>query len=93
MLELDEERDDDGRASMVIVCCVRYCVEHTISGDRDATDFAGLFPVITHDVYIWYISLAVYRTGLSIGTVKGYSIHQDPLPHFHPVSLRHWQGV
>jgi hypothetical protein len=43
VLELDEERDDEGRASMVIVCCVWYCVEHTIPGDRDATDFAGLF--------------------------------------------------
>ena len=43
VLEFDEERDDDGRASMVTVCCVWYCVEHTISGDRDATDFAGLF--------------------------------------------------
>jgi hypothetical protein len=43
VLYVDEERDDDGRASMVTVCCVWYCVEHTISGDRDATDFAGLF--------------------------------------------------
>jgi hypothetical protein len=63
-------------------------------GYRDATDFAGLFLYSTHDVYIWYITLAVCIVqDSSIDTVNGYSIHQDPPPHFHPVSLQHWQGV
>jgi hypothetical protein len=62
VLELDEERDDDERASMVVVCCVWYCITHTIPGDGDATDFAGLFQYSTHDVYIWYNTLTVYLT-------------------------------